>query len=814
MKISQKLLLIMLLGILVPVIIITYFNYHASAKVITSTLKDNLKISVQQRINYLEYYANHMLKSLKIMSEKEELYSSYINGNENILFNILSSHAKAHDFYDIFIISKEGQIDFTLKKESDYHKNLYEKPFLGGKFSNGFIQSLKTKKITISNFSYYEPSKKYASFLIIPILKKGEVTALLAAQLDIDVFVKLSSDYNGLGETGEIIFAEEIDNRAVFINKLRYDNMEIFNRYVQLGAKNGVPIQKAVRGEFGSGIYHDYKNINVIASWGYIKPFHIGMVVKVDLKEAYAKLNHLRDTSILMGIIILVVILYLSWYMRRMVIEIELKRIQYEYAISGTNDGLWDWNIPKNTIYFSPQLKKMLGYKDDEFENSLQQWESVVHPDDLESTLQFIEKCHNNPKKEYKIEYRAKHKDGSWIWILDRGHTIFKNTKAVRMIGFHTNITENKHKELKIQEVHALLSDIINSIENLIFVKDTNFVYIECNDAFSKFVGKNKENIIGKTDYELFDKDIADLFRTKDRKMMIIQKAQTNYEWVTYPDGKDIYLYTLKAPLHDISGNIKGIVGNAVDMTNSYNDKKSLIEKDEIMIAQSRHAAMGEMISMIAHQWRQPISVISMDANNVLVDIELEDLNIDSLKNDLSDIINQTEYLSKTIDDFRNFFKPSKIKDEILVSDVFLESFNVISKSMKNNNIKIVNEFDSKTKVKLFSRELLQVFINLLKNSKEALVENRDEKRTILNKIYEDKDSVIVRVCDNAGGIEKKILSKIFDPYFSTKNTKNGTGLGLYMSKTIIEKHLNGSIIAFNHNNGVCFEIRLPKIKK
>lgn len=814
MKVSHKLILIILLGILIPTSIVTYINYNSSTKIITSIVQDNLKNSVQQRINYVEHYSEHLLKSLKIVAEKKRLYQAYLNKDEKRIFRILEPSSRAHNFYDMFLINRDGTIEFTIKKESDLHKNLYDKPFLGGKFSLAFKELIETNKVTIANFSYYQPSTKYASFLLVPMIREGKIVAVLAAQLDIDIFVKLSNDYSGLGKSGEIIFAEKIKNRAVFINKLRNDDDAIFQHYVDIGSKNGVPIQNAVNGEFGSGIYDDYKDVQVIASWGYIKSFKVGMVVKINTEEAYSKLAYLKNSTLFMGLIVMFVMLYLVWYMKRMVEKLEMKRAQYEYAINGTNDGLWDWNLIQKSVYFSPQLKRMLGYEDDEFENSLESWKNVIHPDDLEEALSYARSCQNNPNKEYKTEYRVRHKDGSWIWILDRGQTIFEKGVAVRMVGFHTDITENRNKELKIREVQTLLSNIINSIDTLIFVKDINFTYLECNGAFSKFVGKSREDIIGKSDYDLFPNEMAAFFREQDIKMLKEKVARANYEWVVYPDESRAYLYTLKAPLYDEKGTVIGLVGNAVDMTESYNDKKALEEKEEIMIAQSRHAAMGEMISMIAHQWRQPISVISMDANNVLVDIELESVDNDSLRSDVSDIIKQTKYLSQTIDDFRDFFKPSKIKDEVLVSDVFTEAFSVISKSLENNNIEVVNNFQTETKLLIFSRELLQVFLNILKNAKEALIENREESRVIVNKIFEDSDSIIISMCDNGGGVKEEILQKIFEPYFTTKDTKNGTGLGLYMSKTIIEKHLKGSIVAFNQDEGVCFEIRLPKEEK
>jgi len=367
--------------------------------------------------------------------------------------------------------------------------------------------------------------------------------------------------------------------------------------------------------------------------------------------------------------------------------ERELRELnkQYSLAIEGTSDGLWDWNLEEGTIYFSPRWKEMLGYRDDELVNTVETWESRIHPNDLQKAEKEIEIAHSNPNYQYHSIHRLKHKNGSWIWVLDRGQTLFdKEGKPVRMVGFHADITKEKLQE---------------------------------------------------------------------------------------------------AELH---------------------------EQEEVMIAQSRHAAMGEMISMIAHQWRQPLSVIAMDANNIQAGIELDLLDNNELREVSQDIIKQTQELSKTIDDFREFFKPNKLVEEVSVKSIVADSISIVGKSLQNNNITLNVDVDDTVKIRTFSRELMQVLINILKNAKEAFCENKTVKKEVKIVLFSHEDHIKLRICDNAGGISTEIIDSVFDPYFTTKNESNGTGLGLYMSKTIVEKHLNGVIIVVNKNNGVCFEIDLP----
>jgi len=540
-------------------------------------------------------------------------------------------------------------------------------------------------------------------------------------------------------------------------------------------------------------------------------------------KESVEIYKRFERTSILFFLSFFIVFGLLSFYTYAKIrnyleiLKLSKKKLEdttqkYELAIKGTKDGLWDWNLEEGTIYFSPVLKEMLGFRDDELPNEFSSWEDRVHPDDLKYAEDEIQKAHANPEYEYNIVHRLRHKDGHWVWILDRGTTIFnKDGKAVRMVGFHTDITIQKEQEIKINNLSLLLTSTINSIDSIVFAKDKDFKYLECNKSFEEFIGHTRAEILGKDDYNFFPKERADFFREHDSEVLNTGVAKSDTHLIKKYNGEEIYQLATVSPLMDDEKNVIGIVGTAVDITEIKNIQNKLEEQQELMIAQSRHAAMGEMISMIAHQWRQPISVISMDASNILVDIELESLETESLKEDLNSIISQTQHLSKTIDDFRDFFKPNKLKDKVLASDVFNESLEVIGTSLANNDIAVENLFSTSTKIDIFSRELLQVILNIVKNAKEALVENRVKDRKITNKIYEDENNIIIEIIDNAGGIKDEIIDKIFEPYFSTKDEKNGTGLGLYMSKVIIQKHIYGTLEVKNTKDGSAFMIKLPK---
>ncbi|MEA2049227.1 MAG: cache domain-containing protein [Campylobacterota bacterium] len=234
-------------------------------------------------------------------------------------------------------------------------------------------------------------------------------------------------------------------------------------------------------------------------------------------------------------------------------------------------------------------------------------------------------------------------------------------------------------------------------------------------------------------------------------------------------------------------------------------------KQENLIIEQSKNAQMGEMIGNIAHQWRQPLSIISTSASGMQLEQSMGFLGDKEFKNYTDGIINQTEYLSNIIDTFRDYIKEKKELKEVILQDRLKSAIKITEASLKNNYINLIDNCDDIEPIKLtiVIGELSQVIINLINNSKDILIENDIENRYIKLDIIKEKNFVKISISDNGGGIDKEILSQIFDPYFTTKHQSQGTGLGLYMCKEIIEKHLKGTITAKNIKNGAKFTIKL-----
>jgi len=229
-------------------------------------------------------------------------------------------------------------------------------------------------------------------------------------------------------------------------------------------------------------------------------------------------------------------------------------------------------------------------------------------------------------------------------------------------------------------------------------------------------------------------------------------------------------------------------------------------QKDKQLLYQNRRAQMGEMINMIAHQWRQPLTAISSTSASIKLKVKLKKLD-DNTAIELADkILYYSKHLSSTINDFRDFFHDKKEKQNVTYNELIEDVLKIIRPSLENKHIKLVQELDSQTVLCTHPNEVKQVILNLIKNAEDALVEQEIENPVITIKTYEN----ILLVKDNAGGIKDTIINKIFDPYFSTKKNKDGTGLGLYMSKTIIHEHCGGSLDVTNDEQGAVFTVKLP----
>ncbi|WP_321468557.1 HAMP domain-containing sensor histidine kinase [Halarcobacter sp.] len=360
--------------------------------------------------------------------------------------------------------------------------------------------------------------------------------------------------------------------------------------------------------------------------------------------------------------------------------------------------------------------------------------------------------------------------------------------------------------------------------QNFDFIYMTEFItYTHIKDFKNKINTLNSDNKIIKlmSNFSFNNQDVEDiptsynviLFLNKDNTITVVAEPRLA---LSQADAK-LYLSLIndfsntsreltktKQKLKYLNDNLEEEIKKAV---------KEINEKNEIILKQSRDAMMGEMIDSIAHQWKSPLSVIKLIADSINLDIELFDgISEEELKVDTKKIIDKVDHLLETLDEFRNFFRP----DIQTQTTCLFELTNSVSVLLKDELIKHkininVNNTTNK-KVELIQNQFKHVLINLISNSKDAYIEHNISQKNININIFENEDFVVLEFLDQAGGIPENILEKIFEANFTTKQRDKGTGIGLYLTKQIIEK-IDAEIKVFNKEKGTCFQILFP-IKK
>lgn len=244
---------------------------------------------------------------------------------------------------------------------------------------------------------------------------------------------------------------------------------------------------------------------------------------------------------------------------------------------------------------------------------------------------------------------------------------------------------------------------------------------------------------------------------------------------------------------------------------------KQNIKHEQQLAEQSKMVSLGEMIGNIAHQWRQPLSLISTGATGMIVQKDFGILTDELLKETCNKINNNAQYLSKTIDDFKNFIKGDMEKEIFILEDTINSCINLVQSILSTNNINLILDLEKDIKINGYSNELIQCLINVINNAKDELIKKDTEKYLFITTTASDKN-VTIAIKDNAGGIPEDIIHKIFEPYFTTKHQSQGTGLGLHMTYNLIVDGMNGTIAVSNqdyiYNNekyiGAEFIINLP----
>ena len=492
---------------------------------------------------------------------------------------------------------------------------------------------------------------------------------------------------------------------------------------------------------------------------------------------------------------------------------------RYELAIIASNDGLWDIDLNTKHIYFSKKWLEMFGYHDGDI-NNIDEWLELIHEDDIEDVKRKLDDHIEGRTNHFICEYRIKNKSNNYKWILVRGKA-FDDNHHKRMLMMSMDIEQRKKLTKELQYVDLLVEYGRIVIFKWKYDEELSIEYISKSINSYGYLASDFEEQKVKYFDLVYKNDIKELKEDIEKAIKNDEQSFTKVHRVKDKNGEIRWVFNRTIFLKDDFGKVTHLYGYVNDITQMKLTEEELkqkveeeveknTEKDRILVHQSKLAAMGEMLGNIAHQWRQPLNNINLLTH--FIRDSYGTLSKEELNNIIKDTKLQIDYMSQTIDDFRNFYQPNKDRVTFDIKKAIKQSVKIVETQFEKNGIALNIEGEN-IEITNYMNELEQVVLNILNNANDAAVIKKkdcDFNPKVNIKIENLKNKVNISLSNNCGEVPKSVMERMFEPYFTTKFENQGTGIGLYMAKTIIEKNMGGKIYAQNIKDGIIFTIILP----
>ncbi|WP_176461899.1 ATP-binding protein [Anaeromicrobium sediminis] len=767
-------------------------------------------IEVQRHV--IEKEQQQLLTISKSISKSIELYFDYevekIKGMpKNISFRhefneYLKSDEEIKEFYSIddYYMMRENEIEEiqVINNDFDIIKTYpTNKENLNTNIKRELYKVMARKTAFIG--SEYMKDGNFYVRLYEPVLHESKVKLILSVEISLDKIYKKFVKPVKAGEKG---YASVKNQNGVL---LMHPKREDIGREVIKARKDEFPdydwselesiVEKQKKGESGVGIYHSIwyhdKEKNRIKKYSAYSPARIGdgfwiINLSMDYLEVSDFLSKKTYKNNVFSFVILLIFISFMIYIYKIKNDKKQLKIQADLStqLNSLNKEL-EKDIEKRKLLEKELIKNKEKYES--LFNSASDCIFVLNLDNEGLTTEFLEV---NDKACTSLGYDKK--QFSKMSYLD---------------------ISNEGSDEKFMSMLQLLKQKRNIIfEDTLVTKDNGHIPVEISAHLFK-LGNEYKIILNSRDMTNKKVQREALKRSEKRFRNIINKVATGI----YDEDKDIFKENENPREFSSEEENKNRMALELEKINIELEKmfeKEVNEnrrKEALMVYQSRLAAMGEMIGNIAHQWRQPLSGLGLIISNIEDAYYYNDLDEKSIR-ELSERGKKLILrMNQTIDDFRYFFNPKTEKITFSLKENIKNTIDFLQEHLRLHGINLTIDAKEDGMIDGHSNQYSQVIFNIVINSIDALVENRKEDRNINIEVYSEDNNHVVEIKDNGYGIQEDLLDKVFEAHFTKKNENKGTGLGLYMSKVIIEKNFNGKIKLFNIKEGLCVKITVPK---
>ena len=809
---SQKIILIsLILFIIVLTIISTTTNLlkkdaEESHKNIANIYNKTFSEHFNNSIYNIELFING-LEVIYLENEDEKIIDDYL-----LKYLRENPYIRSINILDEEIITKstnKSNLGLFVVTDEFYPKPIFKKDIL--RFGNSFVgrDFYEGKEIT----NQLEYSNKESLFLPISKLvhlENKNYIVLLA--LNIEQFL---NKYN-----------QNLEKESAHMEVLNFDGEVLFSndKFIKIGEKLLDDEILDVLNERNSYLgIKEFKSVNKnIISIENIKDYPLSLLLRFDYEKSLEnweekRLNFLFIISLLLVFIIILILIFIIRNDKTKQEEIETHKLKiqsqkrFKILFEQTHFFSFILNEDGKINKINNTVLSFLGNTKDTY-IGVYIWDLYCFNNECKI---WLENAIKNRENDIEKELVITSLDSKRKYIDITINSIIIDDKK-ELVLFGRDISEKKEHERELIQAYQVFK---NTHDGIMITDDKNKI-INVNDAFMRCTGYKLEEVLNQNPSILkSEKNNPNFYENMWKELV-----ENNYwdgEIVNKKKDGTSYVEKLTiSAVYNKKNKLTNYIGIFSDISKQKQQEEIIKEKERMLFQQSKMASMGEMLGNIAHQWRQPLSVISVAAGAVKLGHEYEGTYGEKEIIDFLDAINNsTQYLSETIDDFRNFFTQDIENNDFDCVNAINKTLKLLSSDFKYKEINIIFKRIESDNIFASENEFKQVLMNIFNNAKYVLLEKvLDEKKYIFIDVYIEGSYINIDVVDNAGGIDENIIDKIFEPYFTTKHKSIGTGIGLYMVEEILTKHMNGEISAINENyiyedlpyKGAKFSIKIP----